>query len=103
MTTKVKRVLAELASMSGDELEELERSCREAADPELVAFWDRMARLGPGNTNSFPDGRRPAFKTADLARLLKDLPPDPSFADDIEAGVRARREADEARTSPWDS
>lgn len=35
------------------------------------------------------------FNTGDLAKLFKNLPTDPSFADDIEAGVRARREADE--------
>jgi hypothetical protein len=90
MNAKVKRVLAELVSMSGAELEELVREARTTSDPEMLAFMNRIG------------GRRPAFNTGDLARLLKDLPADPAFADDIEAGVRARREADESRTSPQD-
>ena len=93
MTAKVKRVLAELASMSGAELEELVREARTTSVSEMLSFMNRISRGGP----------RPAFNTGDLARLLKDLPPDPAFADDIEAGVRARREADESRTSPWES
>ena len=92
MTAKVKRVLAEIASMSGAELEEFVRAARTTSDPELLAFMNRVSHGGP----------RAAFNTGDLARLLKDLPPDPAFADDIEAGVRARREADESQTPPWD-
>ena len=102
MTAKVKRVLAELASMSGAELEELVREARTTSDPEMLAFMNLISRFSAANTNEH-GGPRPAFNTGDLARLLKDLPPDPAFADDIEAGVRARREADESRTSPWES
>jgi hypothetical protein len=102
MTAKVKGLLAELASMSRSELEELVREARAAQDPEIVAFMDRIARFSAANSNGLV-GRAPRFNTGDLARLLKDLPVDPAFADDIEAGVRARREADESRTSPWES
>jgi hypothetical protein len=102
MTARVKKVLAELASMSKDELEELVREARTAEDPEVMAFMNRITCFPAANTNEH-GGPRPAFNTGDLARLLKDLSPDPAFADDIEAGVRARREADESRTSPWES
>ena len=88
--------------MSRDELEELVREAGTTEDPEVVVFMNRITRFSAANTNEHGD-RRPPFNTGDLARLLKALPPDPAFADDIEASVRARREADESRTSPWES
>ena len=102
MTARVKKVLAELASMSRAELEELVREAHTTGDPEVLAFMNGITRFSAANTNEHGE-RRPPFNTGDLARLLKNLPPDPAFADDIEAGVRARREADESRTSPWES
>jgi len=102
MTARVKKVLAELASMSKAEVEELVREASTTEDPEVLAFMNRITLFSAANTNEHGE-RRPPFNTGDLAKLLEDLPPDPAFADDIEAGVRARREADDSRTSPLES
>lgn len=99
MSAKVERVLSEIASMSAAELEEFFGGARAILDP---AFLNRVLRFSALNDNVYAAGR-PPFNTGDLARLLKDLPADPSFADDIDAGIRARREADESRTSTWES
>jgi hypothetical protein len=45
---------------------------------------------------------RGAFTGDELARLLATVTVDPGFADDIEMGVRERREIAASRVSPWE-
>jgi len=99
MTTKVKKVLADMADLSPVDLAELLRELGGGAVSGAVlghfrAIAEHLPVLNDNN-------RR--FHTGDLAALLKSTPPDPDFAADIEAGIRARREAGAARKSPWDS
>jgi hypothetical protein len=105
MTTGIKKVLDDLAGLSLEERTELARVF--VVDGNLAVALEVMERIlelvsssharGAANENST---RR--FDTGDLMALLRKVEPDHELADDIEAGIRERREADEGRTSPWD-
>jgi len=82
MTARVKKVIEEIAEMS---------------PAELAEVADRFRELKVAN-----DERRRGGRNADLIRFPESHPPDPEFADDIEAGIRERRARAEDRTSPWD-
>ena len=82
MTARVKKVIEEMAELSPSEMAELVERFR-----ELRAVDDQ--------------GRR-VCRNVDLLRFIDSHPPDPEFADDIEAGVRERRARADDRASPWD-
>jgi hypothetical protein len=80
MTGRAKKVIEEMATLSPAELADV---------------------LGKFGLPVSDDGRR-VCRNADLLRFIDSHPPDPEFADDIEAGVRERRARAEHRVSPWD-
>jgi hypothetical protein len=82
MTARVKKVMEELSELSA---------------PEMAELVSRLPELRAVN-----DGGRRSCRNADLVRFFESHTPDPEFADDIEAGIRDRRDRAEDRTSPWD-
>ena len=82
LTARVTKVIEEMAELSPSEMAELVARFR-----ELRAVNDQ--------------GRR-VCRNVDLLRFIDSHPPDPEFADDIEAGVRERRARADDRASPWD-
>jgi len=76
-TARVKKVLDEATALSPSEFEELVAGLEEVRE-RLVA--GRYGQTGG-----------PRCGGAELVQLLKGLTPDPAFADDIEAAVRAMR------------
>ena len=82
MTARAKKMVAELAELSKDELEEVAREF-----PELRTVGDARPRR--------------ALRGPDLLKLLGSLRAGPDFADDLEAVVR-ENQAQELEPSPWE-
>jgi hypothetical protein len=82
MTARVKKVIEALAELS---------------PPEIAEVKAKLRELGVVD-----GGARRVCRNDDLLRFIESHPPDPEFADDVEAGIRERRARAADRTSAWD-